>query len=151
MSDPEGDGVTGKSVDAGEACREEVLRTHRFLERWLAGHPEATDERFRAFEGSLADEFIIIHPAGNRERKATIIEGIRRARGSRGPSFSIEIRAFELRIDAPPCCLVTYEEWHDGPVKSARSSSAWFRRRADGRAMEWVHLHETWLPGRSPA
>jgi hypothetical protein len=49
--------------------------------------------------------------------------------------------------------LVTYEEWQQsGDQTTARLSTALFRDKPDApNGLEWLHVHETWLPDRAPA
>ena len=63
-------------------------------------------------------------------------------------SFRVEVRNFRHRRTEGALCLVTYQEWqHLSGTATGRLSSAWFRARSDTpHGVEWLHVHETWLP-----
>jgi hypothetical protein len=63
------------------------------------------------------------------------------------PGFVSRFARFATRTEGA-LCLVTYEEWqHLSGTASGRISSAWFRARSDTpHGVEWLHVHETWLP-----
>ena len=128
-----------------EPCCREVERLHRFLEAWLEGRIPRTEEGFADFRDALADDFVIVHPGGQRESKETVANGCWQAHGAKPAPFSIEIRNCARRYDDGRICLLTYEEWQRGAESSTRISTALFRRSRDEGGVEWVHLHETWL------
>jgi hypothetical protein len=127
-------------------CKAEVLRLHRFLERWLAGTLQRSEAQFDEFAQALADDFVIIHPSGNMEGKEHVLADLHQAHGVHTGAFSIEIRNLRCRVATQSWCLLTYEEWQHAEDTSARLSSALLRRCPDGQRVQWVHLHETWLP-----
>ena len=64
------------------------------------------------------------------------------------PPFRIWIESFQPRLVAGNLALVTYEEWQEveGRV-TGRLSSALFREMETApKGVEWLHVHETWLP-----
>ncbi|HJL19053.1 MAG TPA: DUF4440 domain-containing protein [Sandaracinaceae bacterium LLY-WYZ-13_1] len=129
-----------------ERCEREVRGLHVFFERWFRG--ELGDGDFARVADALASDFELVSPRGVRDGRASILAGVRSARGRRGPDFTIAIEDLVVRWQGEDACLVRYEEHQrDGDGATARISSAWFRRRDDAPCgVEWVHLHETWLP-----
>ena len=135
-------------------CHAEVEQLHTFLEGWLGGTLPATADAFRRFRDVMAAEFEIISPDGKATGRVALIAGLEASHGAhkeRTSPFRIRITAYAGRSLTPDLHLATYQEWQmiDGRNRG-RLSSVLFRRRAGTpNGVEWVHLHETWLPGGS--
>lgn len=128
-----------------ENCRREVDELHRFFEDWLTGAAEGNLERC---ESALAKDFEIVWPSGNRMKRHELLDAL----GDRyGESADLQIRIdnFSVRVVGEGLCVATYEEHHRREEGDrGRLSSALFRRRDSApHGVEWVHVHETWLPG----
>jgi len=122
----------------------EVVQSHQFLERWISGSIEKTEQEFQRFRNRVADDFTIIYPDGQLKDKKALMSDIWDSHRARPQQFSIEIRNYECRVDLHDLCVVTYEEWlHSGRSKG-RMSTAVFR--LSKQKVEWVLVHETWLP-----
>lgn len=140
-----------------EAVRIEIERLHRFLEQWLNGALDWSDEVFEDGIGRrLHPNFINIQPAGIVLSCETILDQIRSGHG-RSPDFRIRIRNVQLHqvLDDKDMLLATYEEYQRGARNSARPdnarlSTALFAEIETG-ALEWRHIHETWLPEEAHA
>lgn len=128
---------------------DEITETHRFIQAWLSGELPKTRESFDRFRVALADDFLMISPRGNSADKARVADGLWAAHGSQEPPFSIEIRNLSLRLTFGSFALITYEEWQSGRQQTARRSTALFRTVEGDDRIEWVHVHETWLPDMS--
>lgn len=145
-----------------EQAEREVVDLHEFFEAWMGGddpeesdRPDGSDDpetaSFDRAAAVLPDDFEIVSPSGERRDGPTIRSDVRDARGAfadSDPPLRIEATTTRTRFDDGERCLVTYEEWqrHDGDWEG-RYSSALFRRNEDApNGVEWVHLHETWLP-----
>lgn len=126
-------------------CHREVDRLHDFFQGWLSGSLDPGS--FSRVEDALAPGFAMIGPDGVRRAREPLLDRIRRSRGSR-PRLRIRIRDVTVVHPGEDHCLVTYEEWQDDPEGSAgRISTALFRREdAAPEGVQWVHLHETWIP-----
>lgn len=130
----------------------EITRLHDEIEAWFRG----TTDDLSPFADALADDFHIVSPGGNTRSEAEIVDSLADARGlHEGASqpFEIRIENATVRVDDGDSWLVTYEEHQrvDGDWE-ARTSSVLLRERASAPAgIEWVHLHETWLPEGNPA
>ncbi|NOK59312.1 MAG: hypothetical protein GFH27_549283n228 [Chloroflexi bacterium AL-W] len=127
-------------------CAHEILELHHFIESWLLGAVEQTREQFVRFEGAMAEDFEIIHPNGNVQPKAAICNSFWGAYGVQNPPFTVRIKNIQCRVVSKPYCLLTYEEWQTGERETARLSTVLFRQVPNQDRVEWVHLHETWLP-----
>lgn len=127
-------------------CANEIQELHRFIESWLLGSVEQTQEQFARFEGAMAEDFVIIHPNGNAQTKAAICTSFWGAYGVQKLPFTVHVKNIQYRVVSEPYCLLTYEEWQTGERETARLSTILFRQVPEQDRVEWVHLHETWLP-----
>ena len=125
-----------------ERCRNEIADLHAFFERWLAGE---TEDLSRC-ESVLADGFGMIGPGGRHIDRAMLLANLREAHGAR--AVGIRIENYTAREIGGGLCLATYEEWQDDEREvRGRLSTALFRARDDApHGVEWLHVHETWLP-----
>lgn len=135
------------------AARAEVEEFHVFFDDWFNGACPQSDEVLQdRFAAQLAQGFQLIYPGGRILERADMIEGIRGAYG-KSPGYKTQIRDVRLRpMQADGYLLVNYEEWQKNaanstPPNNGRLSSAVFRIVSDDPIkLEWLHLHETWLP-----
>lgn len=127
-------------------CADEIQALHRFIESWLLGSVEETRAQFTRFEDAMAEDFVIIHPDGNAEPKAAITNSFWKAYGFQKLPFAVRVENIQCRVVSEPYCLLTYEEWQTGERETARLSTVLFRQVPNQDRVEWVHLHETWLP-----
>ena len=130
-------------------CHNEVADLHRFFEDWFTARIENSQENFARFSGVIADGFEMISPDGRTTDRNSLMSRLRSARGTyRDGSFRIWIENCRTRPLNDNLHLVLYEEWQERDGRSTgRLSSAVFRDRHDApNAVEWLHLHETWLP-----
>ena len=129
-----------------QAVRDEVERLHEFFVGWFAGElPEASLDT--GFVAHLGAEFVLIPPGGIVLSRDDIAEAIRQSYDS-NPEFRIAIRDVQIRQELDDYLVVTYEEWQrnalqSSPPDNGRLATALFRR---GPPLEWLHVHETWLP-----
>lgn len=139
-----------------DLCEREVVDLHVFLRDWLAAALPRTAEAFGRFDGVIGDDFFIVSPRGTRTERAPLIaefEGLHGAMAENAGSFEIWVENYRCHRLIGDHALVTYEEWHRaGDETSARLSTALFGRRAGAPCgVEWLHVHETWLPDLAPA
>ena len=139
-----------------DSCVREVKELHAFFERWYAGEMPDTNEGFSRMTSAIAGDFRAVGPGANHLGKPEIAMLIRDGHGKHqgsGSDFRIEVRNAAPHGLGRNLCVVTYEEWQlFRGAWSARASSAVFRRRASApNGFEWVHLHESWLPGYAGA
>ena len=136
-----------------EQFKAEVVAVHDFLSGWLSGSLPKDPATYGPFAAMLADDFMIVSPTGETRQRADLVPGIEQAHGAEGDDFRIWIENCQVRWSDAEACVGTFEEWQEsGGVTCARLSSVLFRRNATKRnGLEWVHLHETWLPGKAPS
>jgi len=134
-----------------QKCRREVIGLHQFFQHWFNGELANSEEVLERLRRSLAVEFTIVSPDGRESDRSRLVEAVCAAHGGhgrRGEPIRIWIERYEGRSVDPETHLATYEEWQaSGGRKRGRLSTAVFRKRdAAPNGVEWVHVHETWLP-----
>jgi len=127
-------------------CRNNISELHVFIESWLKGLVEKTKQEFQYFEDELDEDFIIIHPTGELQKKREIISDFWSAYGVQSNNFKIEIKNIKIRSESENICIMNYEEWQTGAENSARISTVIFRKSSKNNKNCWLHLHETWYP-----
>ena len=131
-------------------CEKEVIELHRFFEDWFMGRLDDSEQEFSRFENVMAEDFTMIPPEGAVTQRADLLAALRKAHGAHVGEGSISIRVVNIqpRQLSDDHWLVTYEEWQtEGRVERGRISSALFGRRSGTpNDVEWLHVHETWLP-----
>lgn len=133
-----------------ERCRAEIVELHQFLEAWSNGELPDTDEAFSRFGDVIAPSFVIIDPDGEVAERGPIVDVIRRAHGRwRDAPGKIRIDNYRLHQHGGGLALATYEEWHElGDERVGRLSSVLFGPSDEApNGLEWLHLHEVWVPG----
>ena len=132
-----------------ERCEAEVVELHRFLEEWSNAELPDSAEAFRRFAEVIAPSFVIIDPDGEVVERQPIVDAIRAAHGrwTEAPG-KIRIENFHLHQRIDGFALATYEEWHDraGGSEGRLSSVLFGPNPAAPNGLEWLHLHEVWLP-----
>jgi hypothetical protein len=132
-------------------CEKEVIELHQFFEDWFNGVLPPTDEAFRRFEVVMAERFMIISPEGVPTERQELVERLRQAHGiwrrTRQPG-RIWIENLRVRHQVGQQAMVLYEEWQeiDGETRGRLSTAVLQQRTATPNGVEWLHLHEVWLP-----
>jgi hypothetical protein len=148
VSDGVSGGIEGVDImDLEEQSRNEVIALHQFFEDWFVGR-EGTD--YSRLDSALAADFEMVTPGGAVVTRGPLVEQLRGAFGRwKDSPQKIEIREIAGLTLGGGWTLVRYEEWHLPEEGEAvgRVSTAIFRSREDApRGVEWVRLHETWIP-----
>ena len=138
-----------------ETCKAEAIRLHDFLQDWLTGDLPRTPEAFAAFADALGPGLIVVSPNGSVSERAAILaefEAIHGAVAADRGAFRIWIENVRILRTEGDLALALYEEWHRRREEtSARLSTVLFRARPGAPGgVEWLHVHETWLPGMAP-
>jgi hypothetical protein len=134
------------AVDTEDVVRSEIEGLHAFFVGWFSGAlPRSEFES--GFRVRFASDFLLVPPAGTLLTLDQLSEGVRSAHGT-NREFLIAIRNVTLRRRFDGHILATYEEWQRNalaskPPDNARIASVLFR---DTRPLQWLHIHETWLP-----
>ncbi len=129
-----------------DRVKQEVEDLHKFFFGWFTGNiPE------KAFDSSFLERFspelVFIPPAGKLLGLADLSTSIRAGYAS-NPDFRVKIRRVEVQYEFDGYVLATYEEWQRNalaskPSDNGRIATVLFSR---GDSLQWLHIHETWLP-----
>ncbi|KAA3607490.1 MAG: hypothetical protein DWQ01_14975 [Planctomycetota bacterium] len=138
-----------------ERCQKEVVDLHRFFEDWFSGRLRKDEDAFVRFTRVTAPFFQWVSPEGEAEELLPLCRRLHQAQGihmDSSPRFRIWIERFQVRFQTEDVLLCTYEEHQEiQGRRSGRLSTALFRNRAKTpHGVEWVHVHEVWLPGLGP-
>ena len=133
----------------------ESVELHVFLRDWLIGALPRTEVAFARFRDVMGEGLLVISPRGtvtSREPLLAEFEGIHGQLAAKGAAFEIWVENFQCLRLLDDKALCTYEEWHRlEDETSARLTTVLYGPK-DGtpNGVEWLHVHETWLPGREP-
>ena len=130
------------------AFHREIVELHQFFEDWFTGRLPKTDNAYARFTQVIAEGFTIIGPDGKSNNRAVLLDNLFAAHEQQ-PNTSIWIKNAQLRQQWADNLVVTYEEWQaSGDSQTARLSTVVFRQQeGTPNGLEWLHVHETWLPG----
>ena len=132
-------------------CRNEIDQLHAFFQGWFNGELPATADSFARFAGVLAEPFTLIAPTGVHAEREQVLAGLRQSHASRS-DIRIWIENVRLQHHSGDIIIATYEEWQQtGDTTTARLSTVVFREKSGNpNGLEWLHMHETWLPQQKP-
>lgn len=143
-SSSSGDGKVSNAIE--ERVRQEVEALHEFFVGWFSG--ELAKAAFDpSFLNRFSPELVFIPPAGKLLGLADLSSAVRAGYAS-NPHFRVEIRRVEVQREFDGYVLATYEEWQRNalastPPDNGRIATVLF---ASSNPLQWLHIHETWLP-----
>ena len=134
-----------------ERCEIEVVELHRFFQDWFNGELPPNEEAFRRFEAVMADQFMLISPDGVPTEREELVERLRQAHGiwrQTGQPGRIWIENLRIRHQVGQQAMVLYEEWQEieGEPRGRLSTAVLQRKDGTPNGLEWIHVHEVWLP-----
>jgi len=135
-----------------DRCRREVVELHRFFQDWFGGVLQNDDDTLGRFAGVMAEGFLIVPPSGAATEREFLLERLRGAHGSWATGGDkpgrIWIENLRVRRSVDDWAIVTYEEWQEvgGETRGRISTAVFGRRENTPNGVEWLHVHETWLP-----
>ena len=141
------------SFDIETECKLSIVRLHKFFVDWFTAARAQRDSIWNEFELELDPSFVLITPGGQVLPRETLLPALRANYGKhRETRFEIEVRNVVVRHVTSSVVVACYEEWQWlGEVQTARQSTAVFARiPEDSGNLQWLHVHETWLPGMAP-
>mmetsp|Transcript_33059 Transcript_33059/g.97537 ORF Transcript_33059/g.97537 Transcript_33059/m.97537 type:complete len:149 (+) Transcript_33059:67-513(+) len=140
-----------------ERCKAEIVRLHDAFVAWFTGSCDNSKEVFESRISSvLSPSFSMVPPSGNVVPANLLNERLQSAYGLHSEhGMAIEIKNLEVVSSSGFRYLVRYEEWQRSgspEVETARVSTAFFRESGETGPsnLMWVHVHETWMPGKAP-
>lgn len=131
------------------ACEAAITSLHQFFVDWFQGACPDSDDVWSHFERELAPDFVLVSPDGQVHARASLVSALRGHHAQhRSRRFRIEVRNIALHHVTATGVVAGYEEWQwIGERQTARQSTAVFARAPRGSTnLQWVHVHETWLP-----
>jgi hypothetical protein len=129
-----------------ETVKKEIEALHEFFVGWFSG--ELDESEFDAgFLARFDPDFHLIPPAGIVLDRDGIAAGIREGYAT-NPGFRIAIRNVRILRRFDGHTLAMYEEWQRNalasePPENARLATVLF---SDTQPLQWLHVHETWMP-----
>ena len=129
-----------------DRTRAEIQELHAFFDTWFAGTMPNDGLVFDRFASVTAEGFHIIAPGGAPLDRDAILGAVFMGWG-RG-AMNIRTKHEIVRHETDELIVCTYEEWQVVDERDrGRLSTVVFRNRADTpNGLEWLHVHETWLP-----
>lgn len=130
----------------------EIEALHSFLSHWLNGTLSKSDDVFSAgIQDRLSNSFHNIQPAGLLLGREQLLSQIHQGY-ARSPGFKIKIRNVRLlnTLSEDRFIIAVYEEYQKNARNSerknnARLSTVAFENR-ENSILNWLYIHETWLP-----
>ena len=165
--DDDGDHDSSKAASELEkACKLEVLRLQKFLLDWRTGEIPKSENNFKLLSSALSTDFQIISATGEIIGREDLMKSIVKSYNTcEKGRISIDIRNSRL-IRSGKTCFMTYEEWQKidsttataiptatatTTTTTARTATVIFRKLTKGSGLEWMHVQETWIPGKEPS
>jgi hypothetical protein len=134
------------SIAIEERVREEVEALHEFFVRWFSG--AVAEETFESgFLSRFSTDLVFIPPAGRLLGLEDLAPSVRAAHASNA-NFRVAIRRVRVQRELEGHVLATNEEGQRNalastPADNGRLASVLFTRT---EPLQWLHIHETWLP-----
>lgn len=132
-----------------DKCYDEVVGLHQFFEDWFNGMLPNNDAGFMRFESVMERDFSMVVPDGSTVPLPQLSERLRSAHGVDALSpIRIWIEELSTRELSPQLFLVSYQEWQErNGETTVRISSALLQASLQTpNGLQWLHVHETWLP-----
>jgi hypothetical protein len=133
-----------------ESVNREIHQLHAFFKDWYRGKIDNSNSSFGRLEGILAPEFMLITSDGYTVSREQLLPLMRAEYGTK-PEIEMWVDEVQCRLVAGEIALVTYQE-HGTTASGPRSTLITAVLRANPQApngVEWVHIHEVRLPGRT--
>lgn len=133
---------------------EEIRSLHHFFEQWFNAEIPQQQSHFRRFRHAMADDLSFISPTAAQLDKNAIINYLWDAYGQhQNDPIKIWTENESVRPIGGPSWLGLYEEHQQqGEEHTQRISSVIFNIDPKAaNAIQWRHVHETWMPPQEHA
>ena len=132
-------------------CEKEVIGLHDFFAQWFKAEIENNNAEFSRVEKALNENFMLIIPTGELLTREKLLQQLRAGYASHKDDeieYQLWVKNIRCRLVEGNLCLLTYEEWGKVHGKvTARLSSALFRKNNEAiNGVEWIHVHEVYIP-----
>ncbi|MFW9854315.1 MAG: hypothetical protein ACFFFG_04615 [Candidatus Thorarchaeota archaeon] len=134
-----------------DSIAREIRELHDFFAKWFNGEIPQNKIEFSRLEEAIADDFVLLSPNGQRSSRKQVIARIYSAYGSHkkdSTRFQINIGNITVNPISSNYFIAMYEEWQESNTKrTGRISTALFHKNTSlVNGVEWIHVHETWIP-----
>lgn len=138
-------------MDVAAACEEEIVGLHRFFQAWFLGGFSDRERGFKRFTDVMDPGFAMVSPRGTATALPDLSAGLKGAFGTWEGGSSIKVVDVSLRHLHADLALLTYvETQHVQGKDTARLSTVLMRQHeAMPNGVQWLHVHETWMPGQA--
>lgn len=125
-------------------AQREVVELQDFLEGWISGALDASEETYRRFSDVLAHDFHIVPPAGEALDRDGLIEYMVDQHG-RDEHISRWVEDLRIHRLAEDIVVAVFDEWQvrDGERRGSRISGILRQASGTPNGVEWAHIHET--------
>ncbi|MFT7464137.1 MAG: hypothetical protein ACI9EF_002486 [Pseudohongiellaceae bacterium] len=130
----------------------EIADLHGFFADWFVGRIPNDAATFARCADVMARGFHIVSPSGIKTERDELLDSLRQAHNSNvSGELRIWTKSLTVRSLTETLALAHYEEWQSGHHESrGRISSALLRAKPSApHGVEWLSVHETWLPDDS--
>ncbi len=129
-----------------DIIRTEIEDLHKFFVGWFTGALDASHFE-QDFHARFDADFLLIPPAGIILSLAELSTGIKSTYDT-NPDFRIAIRNVKIQRILDNEIIATYEEWQRNalastPPDNGRLATVIFKMT---EPLQWLHVHETWMP-----
>ncbi len=134
------------TTDIKDRIRSEIEDLHEFFFGWFRW--DLSEDAFDTmFIPRFSADLVFIPPAGQIFGVNELCIMIRSGYAS-NPKFRVQIRNVKVQREFDGIVMATYEEWQRNalaslPPDNGRIATALF---SIGDSLQWLHIHETWLP-----
>ena len=127
------------------AVRNEIEEMHRFFVGWFTGEV-SKDALETYFAPRMHADMHIIPPSGEIIDRSALLDIFRQTHGN-NPLSRIAIRNVHILYENETHVLASYEEWQrDGTESKSGTGRLSSVLMTKAQPLEWIHVHETWLP-----
>jgi hypothetical protein len=133
----------------GSIAEQEVIDFHVAAQDWLSGRAGRETGALDRITRQLGAGFTTVMPDGVVVARDDLVAVLNDGFGTRGGNFEIRVNNLRLLVETPALSVVMFEEWQrfgNGKVTARQSTAALSPRPGNRNNLEWLLIHETWLP-----
>jgi hypothetical protein len=129
-----------------DRASKEIVDLHVFFVEWY-DKATASASDFARFDRVMGPGMQMIPPSGAILDRETVVDYVRKNRGTFNGDFAIEITDISPAWEASGAICLTYiEKQQRTGVNTARRATVFFTESSSApNGVEWRHLQETWL------
>ena len=130
-----------------EKAIESIRNLHHFFQQWYNARFEKTEANFQPLQKALAHDFSFITTGGTVLNRQAVIDFVWQGYGQyKDQPIQIWTEGETVRTEGETLMLAWYEEHQQQAKKTQKMSSVVLRIPAEpNQAIQWLHVHETWI------